>query len=170
MVHKIIKYPDPVLRKRCRLVDRISKETIDLIDDLVDTMKTKDGLGLAANQIGKDLQIFVLNVTPHEDEPTPSVFINPEILNQSGTIVEEEGCLSFPELYLKIARYDKVRLHAKNLNNEDIVYETNGLLARAIQHEIDHLNGIVFIDRAEKSDEDVVQKYLKESKMKTGEK
>lgn len=170
MVLKIIKYPDPVLRKRCRSVNRISKEVIDLVDDMIDTMKTKDGLGLAANQIGKDLQIFVLNITPHEDTPTPSVFINPEILNQSGTVVEEEGCLSFPELYLKIARYDKVRLHAKNLNNEDIIYESNGLLARAIQHEIDHLNGVVFIDRAEKDDENVVQEYLKGNKIAAGEK
>lgn len=168
MVRKIIKYPDPILRKRCRSVDRISKEIIELVDDMIDTMKTKDGLGLAANQIGKDFQIFVLNVTPHEDTATPSVFINPEILNQSGSATEEEGCLSFPELYLKIPRYDRVRLHAVNLNNEDIVYETNGLLARAIQHEVDHLNGIVFIDRAEKEDEKIVQDYLKESKKTSG--
>jgi len=141
-----------------------------LIDDMIETMKTKDGLGLAANQVGRDLQIFVLNLTPHEDAPTPAVFINPEILNQDGKVVEEEGCLSFPELYLKIARYKTVRLHAKNLHNEDTIYETGGLLARAIQHEIDHLNGIVFIDRAEKDDEKVVSDYLEGNKAKAGDK
>jgi peptide deformylase len=168
VVQKIIKYPDPILRKRCRSVDKISKEIIDLVDDMIETMKAEDGMGLAANQVDKDFQIFVLNVTPHEDTSTPLVFINPEILNQDGTVMEEEGCLSFPELYLKITRYETVRLHAKNLHNEDIVYETGGLLARAIQHEVDHLNGIVFIDRAEKDDEKVIQEYLKVSEIKAG--
>ncbi|MGB3341016.1 MAG: peptide deformylase [bacterium] len=168
MVQKIIKYPDPILRKRCRSVDKISKEVVDLVDDMIETIKTEDGLGLAANQVGKDFQIFVLNITPHEDTPTPLVFIDPEILNQDGAVIEEEGCLSFPELYLKITRYETVRLHAKNLHNEDIIYESSGLLARAVQHEIDHLNGIVFIDRAEKDDEKVVQEYLKVNEIKAG--
>ena len=139
-----------------------------MVDKMIETMKTEEGLGLAANQIGKDFQIFVLNITPHEDIVTPSVFINPEILNQDGVLIEEEGCLSFPELYLKITRYETVRLHAKNLHNEDIIYETSGLLARAIQHEIDHLNGIVFIDRADKDDEKLVQEYLKVNEIKAG--
>ncbi len=170
MALKVIKYPDPILRKRCQTVDKISKEVVDLVDDMIETMKAEEGLGLAANQIGRDFQVFVLNVTPHEDTPTPSVFINPEILNHDGAVIEEEGCLSFPELYLKITRYKTVRLHAKNLHNEDIIYETSGLLARAIQHEVDHLNGIVFIDRAEEDDEKVVQDYLEANKTKAGDK
>ena len=170
LVLDIIKYPNSILRKRCRSVDKISKEIIDLVDDMVETMKATDGVGLAANQIGKDLQIFVLNTTPHEDTPNPSVFINPEILDQDGSITEEEGCLSFPELYLKIVRYETIRLHAKNLRNEDIIYEASGLLARAVQHEIDHLNGIVFIDRVEKDDEKVIQEYFETADKETREK
>lgn len=160
LVLKIVKYPESILRNRCVPVEKISKEIIDLADDMIETMKEADGIGLAANQVGSPMRIFALNTTPHEDTPTPSVFINPEILDQEGTIVEEEGCLSFPELYLKITRYEKVRLHANNLYNEDIIYETNGLLARAIQHEIDHLNGVVFIDRAMQEDEQVIKDYL----------
>jgi peptide deformylase len=117
MVLKIVKYPDSILRKRCLSVKRISKEIIDLSDE---------------NQVGSQVQVFVLNTTPREDSPTPEVFINPKILDQEGAVIEEEGCLSFPELYLKITRYEKVRLHAKNLYNEDIIYESSGLLARAI--------------------------------------
>lgn len=160
LVLKIVKYPGSILRNRCVPVEKISKEIIDLADDMIETMKKADGIGLAANQVGSHMRIFALNTTPHEDTPTPSVFINPEILDQEGTIVEEEGCLSFPELYLKITRYEKVRLHANNLYNEDIIYETNGLLARAIQHEIDHLNGVVFIDRVMQEDEQVIKDYL----------
>lgn len=160
MVLKIVKYPASVLKQRCIPVEKISKDIIDLVDDMIDTMQAADGLGLAANQVGSNYNIFVLNTTPHEDTPTPSVFINPEILNKDGAIIEEEGCLSFPELYLKIKRYENIRVHAKNLHNEEIIYETSGLLARAIQHEIDHLSGIVFIDRADKEDEKVVQDYL----------
>lgn len=160
MVLKIVKYPDSILRKRCLSVKRISKEIIDLSDDMIETMKKSDGLGLAANQVGSQVQVFVLNTTPREDSPTPEVFINPKILDQEGAVIEEEGCLSFPELYLKITRYEKVRLHAKNLYNEDIIYESSGLLARAIQHEIDHLNGVVFIDHANKEDEQVIRDYL----------
>ena len=148
------------MRNRCVPVEKISKEIVDLADDMIETMKKADGIGLATNQVGSHMRIFVMNTTPYEDTPIPSVFINPEILNQEGTIVEEEGCLSFPELYLKITRYEKVRLHANNLYNEDIIYETSGLLARAIQHEIDHLNGIVFIDRAMQEDEQVIKDYL----------
>ncbi len=160
MVLKILKYPESILRKRCLSVEKISKEIVDLSDDMIETLKKEDGLGLAANQVGSQVQVFVLNTTPREDMPTPEVFINPKILDQEGAVVEEEGCLSFPELYLQITRYEKVRLHAKNLYNEDIIYESSGLLARAIQHEIDHLNGVVFIDHANKEDEQVIRDYL----------
>jgi peptide deformylase len=157
---RIFKYPEAILRKRALPVEKISEDIIKLVDNMIETMLKEDGLGLAANQVGSTARIFVLNTTPHEDEPTPEVLINPEIINHEGRVHEEEGCLSFPELFLKIIRYERVRLHAKNLYNEDIVYETNGLMARAVQHEIDHLDGIVFIDRADKEDDPKVQEYL----------
>jgi peptide deformylase len=160
LVLDIVKYPDSVLRQRSQKVDKISKEIIDLVDNMIESMKAAEGLGLAANQIGTALQVFVLNTTPHEDKPSIAVFINPEIISQDGSATEEEGCLSFPELYFKLTRYDNVRLHAKNLRNEDIVYEMSGIMARAVQHEVDHLNGILFIDRAEKNEEKIIREYL----------
>lgn len=160
MVLKILKYPNSILREKTLPIEKISKDIFKLVDDMIETMLKEDGLGLSANQVGSLFRIFVINTTPHEDTSKPVVIINPEILNHEGTVVEEEGCLSFPELYLRIARSDKIRIHAKNIYNEDIIYETNGIFSRAIQHEIDHLNGILFIDHADKTDKEKVNKYL----------
>lgn len=162
MILKILRYPDAALRKKALSVDRISKDVFRLVDDMIETMLNQEGLGLAANQIGSLLRIFVMNATPSEDTPKPVAMINPEVLDRDGTVMEEEGCLSFPELYLRIRRADKIRMHAKNLYNEDLIYETSGFLARAIQHEIDHLNGLLIIDHdlVDKKDEEKVKHYL----------
>lgn len=159
LVLNVLKYPDSILRKKAMPVEVISKEIFELVDNMIETMLNEDGLGLAANQIGSLMRIFVLNTTPMEETPKPVAVINPEILDKDGTIIDEEGCLSFPGLYLKVARAGHVRMRAKNLYNEDIIYETNGVLARAIQHEMDHLNGILFIDHVDKAEENV-KKYL----------
>lgn len=161
MVLEILKYPNAKLKKRTACVERISKEVFKLVDDMIETMLKHDGVGLAANQVGSQLRIFVINSTPMEETPKPIVLINPEIIFQNGLIVEEEGCLSFPELYLKIPRPQEVHVHAKNLYNENIVLEATGLLARAIMHEIDHLNGILFIERVDNEMEQE-QKKVKE--------
>ncbi len=160
MVLKVLKYPDSVLRKKCLPVDKISKEVYALVDDMIETMLKEDGLGLAANQVGALSRIIVINTTSNEDKPEPVAMINPVILNQEGSTILEEGCLSFPELYLKINRPERVRVHVKNLYNEDLVYETNGIMARVILHEIDHLNGILFIDHVMKSEEEKINRYL----------
>jgi len=160
MVLKIIKYPDSLLREKCLRVDNISKEVYKLVDDMIETMLKEDGLGLAANQVGSLSRIILINTSSQEDKPEPVAMINPVILNQEGSVIEEEGCLSFPELYLKIGRPERVRVHTKNLYNEDLVYEADGIMARAILHEIDHLNGIVFIDHVMKSEEEKIKKYL----------
>jgi len=160
MVLKIIKYPDSLLREKCLPVDNISKEVYKLVDDMIETMLKEDGLGLAANQVGSLSRIILINTSSQEDKPEPVAMINPVILNQEGSVIEEEGCLSFPELYLKIGRPERVRVHTKNLYNEDLVYEADGIMARAILHEIDHLNGIVFIDHVMKSEEEKIKKYL----------
>jgi len=157
---KILKYPDPILRKTAEPVKAISKEVFELVDNMIETMLKEEGVGLAATQVGSLLRIFTLNTTPHEEQAKPVVFINPVILKQEGEVVEEEGCLSFPELYLKIKRSEWVQLQAKNLYNEDLVYETSRLLARAVQHEIDHLNGVLIIDHPDKADEAKVKAYL----------
>lgn len=160
MVLKIVKYPDAILRKKAQPVEKISKDVFKLVDDMIETLINEEGLALAANQVGSLYRIFVINATPREDTPKPVVFINLEILNQEGTAVEEEGCLSFPELYVRIKRADKIRVRAKNVYNENLIYETDGILARAIQHETDHLNGILFIDHVDKTEEEEVKKYL----------
>ncbi len=165
---KILKHPNSKLRKQAKPVEKISEDIFSLIDDMIETMLKEDGLGLAANQVGSPLRIFVINTTPHEDTPKPVAMINPEILNQEGTVTEEEGCLSFPELYLKITRPGSIRIHAKNLYNEDLVYETNGLLARAIAHEIDHLNGILFIDHVDETEKQKVENYIEKLDRSSG--
>jgi peptide deformylase len=149
----IVKYPDPILRAKAKPVERITQEILDLTEGMIRIMIEADGVGLAANQIGSGERIFVINTTPHEDKSTPVIMINPVIIDQEGSTSEAEGCLSFPELYVTIERADRVSIHAKNTFNETIVYETTGLLARAVQHEIDHLNGVLIIDHVT-TDED----------------
>jgi peptide deformylase len=152
-MHTVAIYPDPVLREKAKPIERITQEILDLAEGMIRIMTEVDGVGLAANQVGSRERIFVINTTPHEDKPTPVVMINPVIIDHEGSTSEAEGCLSFPELYVTIERAERVCLHAKNIFNETIVYETTGLLARAVQHEVDHLNGVLIIDHV-KTDED----------------
>jgi peptide deformylase len=160
MAKKIVKYPDSILRQTAIPIDKISKDIFTFVDEMIETMLKEDGIGLAANQVGSRMRLFVLNIEPHDAEPHPAVFINPEIINTAGHVIDEEGCLSLPELYLNIPRAQSVRLRAKNLYNEDLVYEMSGLLARAAQHEIDHLNGVVIIDHVLPEEEGKVKDYL----------
>lgn len=169
MTNRIVTYPGSVLRKKTEPVIKITKEILDLADEMTRIMIEADGVGLAANQIGSIHRIFVINTTPHEEEPTPVVMINPEIVEQDGSSIEEEGCLSFPELYITIDRRDCLSVRARNLFNEDILYETTGLLARAIQHEIDHLDGILIIDHITKDeDREKVEKWQDDRRQKAG--
>jgi peptide deformylase len=159
----VLKYPSPALRKSASPVEKIGEDVFKLVEGMIETMLVEDGVGLAANQVGAECRIFVLNATPSDDNPQPLVFINPVVLHKEGEIVDEEGCLSFPELYLKIARPEKVRVHAKNLYNEDFILELTGLLARAVMHEVDHLDGILIIDHASDGEKETIEKYVEES-------
>ena len=161
MKKPVLRYPHEILRKKAQPVTQISKVILELADDLVETMLVEDGGGLAANQIGYELRIFVLN-TMNEEESKPVVFINPVIIDKGEEKNEEEGCLSFPELYINIKRAEEVRLQAINIYGEDLVYEAKGLLARAIQHEIDHLNGILLIDHCTDTDREKVNQFLEQ--------
>lgn len=149
-------------------VEKISKEVFTLVDNMIETMLKNDGIGLAATQVGSLLRLFVIKASPEEDKkedkPEPMAVINPEIINQEGLDVREEGCLSFPELYLNIVRPQKIRIHGKNLYNERRILGATGLIARAIMHEIDHLNGVQFIervDKAELAEQEKIENYLK---------
>ena len=149
-VREIRKYPDPVLRKKTARVERIDESLNLLIEDMVETMHAAPGVGLAANQIGVPLQVAVIDLGQREeDEPRHPliVIINPEILSQEGGIVEEEGCLSIPEYSETVKRAKKVKVRALDRTGKTFEIEAEGLLAKAFQHEIDHLNGLLYVDR-----------------------
>jgi len=153
MVLEIKKYPEPVLRKKCREVKEITDEIKKLGRDMMETMKDKDGIGLAAPQVGETKRIIVVHPiqerTPQEKAAkTPLVFINPKIAKKSKKQeVMEEGCLSLPGLWLKIKRAREVEMKALNIEGREVKIKTAGLFARVLQHEIDHLDGILLIDR-----------------------
>lgn len=138
---------DEVLRKVCKPVTKITDRTLRLLDDMVDTMYEADGVGLAAPQVGILQRIFVIDVY---DDHGARVFINPEILETDGTQFGEEGCLSIPEETHDVERANYVKVRALNEHGETFVLEATELLARAILHENDHLNGILYTDYVNK--------------------
>lgn len=147
-VRKVLKYGTPSLREKSKEVHKISKKIQALIEDLYDTMYATNGVGLAAPQIGENLRVFVIDIGTDPKTMCPITFINPKIIKKEGAIVSNEGCLSFPEAYTEVRRYKSVKVKALNEKGKPFVIEvTDGsLLARAIQHEFDHLDGILFID------------------------
>ena len=135
---------DEILKKKSKKVEVIDEKIHELIKDMIETLKKYDGVGLAAVQVGILKQIIVI----HEGEDKPIyVLINPEIISQTGVQVVEEGCLSFPNKFAKIERPEKIKIKALDENGKEIIITGKGLLAQVISHEIDHLNGEVFIDK-----------------------
>ncbi len=137
---------DPVLREKARPVANIDDQVLQLIEDMAETMYEAKGLGLAANQVGEPLRIFILDLKQREGEPELLVFINPEIIEAQGELYEEEGCLSIPGYAAKVKRKAKVLVRAQDKEGKPFEMELEGLGARAVQHELDHLNGILYID------------------------
>lgn len=166
MVLPIVKYGHPALRQKGERVETVSAEISGLIADMMETMRDAHGIGLAAQQIGRALQLTVIDVSGIEDRPStleidgkelppesfmPLVLINPEVKPLDEPVVGPEGCLSFPEIYFDVARPGRVSVQAMNEKGEMITFTCGGLLARAVQHETDHLNGILYIDYLSKS-------------------
>ena len=147
-IRNILRYGTASLREPSKEVHKVSKKITDLVNDLLETMYAKNGVGLAAPQIGINYRVFVLDVSTNDEPLKPMVFINPKIIKKSGAIVSNEGCLSFPEAYSDVRRYKNVTVKALDAHGRPFVLEANGgtLLTRCIQHEFDHLNGILFID------------------------
>ena len=149
----IVKYPNPVLKKKCQEVKEVTEEIRNLGWNIIETMTANKGIGLAAPQVGELKRIIAVHPiqerTPEEKaSKEPQIFINPKIIKKSKeTIIDEEGCLSFPGLWLKIKRSKGVEVEALNEKGEKIHLKAEGLPARILQHEIDHLDGILFIDR-----------------------
>jgi peptide deformylase len=146
MIRTILHYPDKRLREKGAAVPKITPAIQALVDDMAETMYAAPGVGLAATQIGERLQVFVIDVAT-EDEPSDlRVFINPEILERHDQIVWSEGCLSFPGINEEVERAAKVKVRAKDREGRTFELEAEGLLAVAIQHEHDHLQGVLMID------------------------
>ena len=140
----ILEYPDPRLRTRAVPVERVDDELRRLIDDMFETMYAAPGIGLAATQVDVHQRLLVADVSEERDQPW--CFINPEILTRDGVEVMEEGCLSVPGVFEKVERADRVRVRALDRNGEPFERDFDGLLAVCIQHEIDHLDGKLFVD------------------------
>lgn len=146
-LREILVYPDPRLRNVAQPVERVDDETRKLVEDMAETMYAAPGIGLAATQIGVALRVFIID-TAQEDEPSEfRAYINPEILSRAGTQTYGEGCLSFPGVHEDIKRAATVRVKALDVQGNSFELEAEGLLAVAIQHELDHLNGELMIDR-----------------------
>ena len=147
-VRKIVKYGTPSLREKSKEVHKISKKIQILVEDLYDTMYAANGVGLAAPQVGENVRVFVVDCGMDAKSMNPITFINPKIIKKEGAINSYEGCLSFPEAYTNVRRYKSVKVKALDIKGRPFVMEVNdgSLLARAIQHEFDHLDGILFID------------------------
>jgi peptide deformylase len=154
-------YGDPILRKTAIPVTSFDNTLKRFVEEMTVTMRTKDGIGLAANQVGKAIRVVVIDPTAGEREPY--VLINPELTCLSDeTIDEEEGCLSIPTIRLKVRRSKVVSAKALDADGKEILIEkAEGILARALQHEIDHLNGIMFVDRVS-----LLQRRLVSAKLK----
>ncbi len=160
MVREILEYPDPRLREVAKPVDEVTDEIRVLAEDMAETMYDAPGCGLAAPQIGVGKRIFVID-TATDDEPSDlRVFINPELLELEGEQTWSEGCLSFPELSEDIDRAEKVKVRALGVDGKPFVLEADGLLAVAIQHENDHLEGVLMIDKVS-----VLKRKLMQRKM-----
>ncbi|MGH7850259.1 MAG: peptide deformylase, partial [Thermodesulfobacteriota bacterium] len=162
-LRKILTYPDPFLRKKCAPVEEIDGEVLKLLDDMAETMYGARGVGLAASQIGVDKRVVVIDISPRNieadeegeeeeeeaeyDGPGLIELINPEIISSAGQVIAEEACLSIPGFTSDVKRKQRVVIEAYNREGELMEIEAEELLARVFQHEIDHLDGILFIDR-----------------------
>ncbi|MFA7658851.1 MAG: peptide deformylase [Candidatus Gastranaerophilaceae bacterium] len=147
-IKKILKYGTPSLREKSKEIYKVSKKIKDLVKDLLDTLYSENGVGLAAPQIGENYRVFVVDTSSGDEPLNPLVFINPKIIKKSGAFVSNEGCLSFPEVYADVRRYANILVKAMDSHGRSFVMEAKdgGLLVKAVQHELDHLDGILFID------------------------
>lgn len=158
---EVLKFPDSRLRLKCQPVDEVTPELVQLAKDMLETMYSLSGIGLAAAQVNRQVRLLVLDTRPRENGryktedmteleqkvPQPMVLFNPEIIDRAGKTTFDEGCLSVPTYFETVERFDWIRVKALDINGKSIEFETDGLLSICIQHEIDHLDGKLFIDR-----------------------
>lgn len=164
----LVLLPDPVLRQKSAPVERVDADLGRLVDDMLETMYDAPGIGLAAIQVGVPRRLLVLDVSKDEDGRNPHIFINPEIVSASDErATYEEGCLSIPDYYAEVERPATVKVRHLDREGKEQMTEAEGLLATCLQHEIDHLNGVLFIDHISKLKRDmVVKKFAKLAKQR----
>lgn len=141
---EVLRFPDERLRTVAKKIENVDKTVTQLIDDMFDTMREENGIGLAATQVNAHKQLVVMDVS--EEQDAPMVFINPEITAMEGKTISEEGCLSVPNNYAQVERAEKITVSALDKNGKPFSLEAEGLLAICIQHELDHLKGKLFVD------------------------
>lgn len=154
-------YGDPILRAKASAVSTFTPALRDLVEGMYECMYRADGIGLAAPQVGEKVRVFVLDVPGEEDARTKRAFVNPVLVEKSGSDTNEEGCLSIPGIRADVKRAARVVVEAHDENGTPFRLEAEGLLARAIQHETDHLDGVLFVDRV-----GAIQRKLLEGKLK----
>jgi peptide deformylase len=186
VILEIVKCGHPVLREKGRRIDRVTPELRQLAGDMIETMRAANGIGLAAQQVDRALMLAVIDATASElpsellvnGQPQdlaawmPLVLVNPALSNPAGEQISSEGCLSVPDVTADIRRAARITVRAQNLNDKEIAFDCTGLLARAVQHEVDHLNGILFIDRMDAATRvsvaGKIKKLQKETQAKLG--
>jgi len=163
-VLEILKYPNPKLKKKSQPVEKIDPSLRQLVQNLVETLYAAPGVGLAAPQVGYLLRLVVIDVTPVNQPKNLMVLINPEIISSEGECTWEEGCLSVPDFNEEVKRKKKVVVRCQNLEGETVEVEGNDLLSIVLQHEIDHLDGILFVDHLSQLKRDLYKRQLKKEK------
>ena len=158
---------DSVLRKKCLKVENIDETLVTLADDMIETMYAASGLGLAANQVGVASDLFVIDVGIEKEKRNPVIIINPVITASEEEVIAEEGCLSIPEVFAQVKRSQHIEVKGYDLKGNELRYEAEGFLARAFQHEMDHLNGVLLWDNLSKVKRDILQRKFKKKLKET---
>ncbi|RMF79413.1 MAG: peptide deformylase [Nitrospirae bacterium] len=159
----ILHYPDPRLRRKCRPVERFDDRLRQLAADMGETMYEAPGVGLAAPQVGEAIRMLVYDPQPEPESRALRVVVNPEIVLAEGSVVGEEGCLSVPSFYGEVRRAERIVLRYQDLEGKVLEEEHEGLTARILQHEIDHLDGVVFLDRMSPLKRDILKRKIKKA-------
>ena len=159
---KVVPFPHPTLRHKSKPIRRVDADLVRMVREMFTLMYSSNGIGLAANQVDLPLRLFIVNLSAKANEGEELVFINPVLSKPKGNEESEEGCLSFPELYGPVTRPKQITVQAYNLQGEEIRASLNGMLARVVQHEYDHLDGVLFVDRMSPTARAQVQPTLDE--------
>ncbi len=159
---RVIKYGNPILRMKAEKIENIDESIKDLAAQMMDIMRVEEGIGLAAPQVAKSLSLLVIDESLIFEDGKPMAYLNPEILDSEGESIVEEGCLSLPGIREDVKRPEGITLRYQNIDGETVERKIEGLLARVLQHEMDHLNGVLFVDRISSLKKQLLKKKLKE--------